>query len=501
MLSAALALAFAVVHAVLAVRRHDAFGTWGFDLGIYDQATWLVARGDRFLSTRGLDVWGHHVNLIAFAFAPFSWLGAGARFLIVVQAVVLALAAWPAHRLAERRLGGAWSGPVGALVVVATPAIGWLAWNNFHFEALAVTPLLFAWWWATERRWGRALGATLVALSTREEVGLVVLVMAAALLWERRRSVHPGERPPAVLGAVLGGAWYLACTKLVMPTALGGADPYYFARFYGDWGGSAGELVGNMVRRPHDVVAASTEPDRLTLWARLVGPTGGMALLGMPVLLAAAPQALAVALGSQWFLRDVRFQYTALMLGPLLLATIEGAGRLVRRWPRTRRAVLAWLVCSAVLGHLWLAPSPLGSGRDQWAGVADAAPYRAAVSLVGPTAGVSAIDNVVPHVAHRHDAYSYPNPFIPVVYGITSADLAPLATVNRVEWIVWAERPSTSTGPRIDERLFRLLTDDLRAYDIVSRPGDGLVVARQARPLTADELTELRRRFAGRASS
>jgi uncharacterized membrane protein len=493
---------FAVVHAVLAIGRHDAFGTWGFDLGIYDQGAWLVARGERFLTTRGMDVWGHHVNLVAVMFAPLSWLGGGPRTLIALQALVLSLGAIPAHRLADRRLGGGWAGPVGAVMFLATPALGWLAWNNLHWEAFAVTPLMFAWWWGTERRWVPAALATLTALSTREEVGLVVALLGLALLHHLRQvPASQRDRVFAGLGAALGAAWYLACTKLVMPAALGGADPYYFARFYGDWGGSAGELVRNVITRPGDVVTTSTRPDRLELWARLVVPTGGLALLGTPVLLAAGPQALAVALGSQWFLRDVRFQYTALMLAPLLLAAIEGAGRLVRRWPRARQAVIGWMLISAVAGHAWLAPSPLGSGRDQWSGVADAAPFRAAVAMAGDGDGVSAIDNVVPHLTMRRDAFIYPNPFIPVVYGTSSKDRAPLDVVNRVRWIIWRPDATASGGRLLDAELFAALTNDLRAYEIASEPGDGLLVARSVRPLAAVELEGLRVRFASRPSS
>ena len=73
---------FTLVFARLGVQRHDTFGTWAFDLGIYDQGFWLVSRGKSFVTVRGIDFWGHHVNLIAVAFAPFYWLGAGPSFLI-----------------------------------------------------------------------------------------------------------------------------------------------------------------------------------------------------------------------------------------------------------------------------------------------------------------------------------------------------------------------------------------------------------------------------------
>ena len=71
------ALIFAVVFGRLGVQHHRNFGTWSFDMGIYDQAFWLVSRGKSWITVRGIDVWGHHVNLIAFAFVPFYWLGAG----------------------------------------------------------------------------------------------------------------------------------------------------------------------------------------------------------------------------------------------------------------------------------------------------------------------------------------------------------------------------------------------------------------------------------------
>ena len=35
---------FTFVFARLAIDRHRTFGTWAFDLGIYDQGFWLVSR-------------------------------------------------------------------------------------------------------------------------------------------------------------------------------------------------------------------------------------------------------------------------------------------------------------------------------------------------------------------------------------------------------------------------------------------------------------------------
>ena len=72
------------VRSRLAALRHDRFGTFGFDLGIYDQAAWLLSRArDPFVTVRGLEAFGHHVNSILFFIAPFYRFGAGPHFLLV----------------------------------------------------------------------------------------------------------------------------------------------------------------------------------------------------------------------------------------------------------------------------------------------------------------------------------------------------------------------------------------------------------------------------------
>ena len=67
--------AFTIVFGRLGVTHYQNFGSWSFDMGIYDQGFWLVSRGgESFVTVRGLEFWGHHVNLVALLFAPFYWL-------------------------------------------------------------------------------------------------------------------------------------------------------------------------------------------------------------------------------------------------------------------------------------------------------------------------------------------------------------------------------------------------------------------------------------------
>src|SRR5829696_6033473 len=95
---------WSLVFIYLGFQRHDRFGTYGFDLGIYDQAIWLLSRFETpFITLRGLNFWGTHANPILVLFVPFYWLGAGPHFLLVVQVASQALGAVAVFLLARDR--------------------------------------------------------------------------------------------------------------------------------------------------------------------------------------------------------------------------------------------------------------------------------------------------------------------------------------------------------------------------------------------------------------
>ena len=133
------------------------------------------------MTVRGLDFWGHHLNLIVLAFVPFYWLGAGPSFLYVAQATGLAVGAFPIYLIARDRFTKPWMGLLFAVVYLMYAPIQWISWANFHPEALVIAPLLFAWWFASHRRWRAMFVALVIALSIREDTALVVIMLGLVL--------------------------------------------------------------------------------------------------------------------------------------------------------------------------------------------------------------------------------------------------------------------------------------------------------------------------------
>ncbi len=429
------AFTFAVTFGTLGVQNQRNFGTWSYDMGIYDQAIWLTSRGHSFMSVRGMNVWGHHFNPILLLFVPFYWFGAGPEFLYVVQAGALALGAVPIYLIARDKFKTPWMGLVFAVVYLMYAPLQWISWAMFHPEALVIAPFLFAWWFATKQRWGWFFAMVLLALSTREDAALAVIMMGFVLMVYLRRSPDYAGVVKRCVGVVaLGGLWYLVCSKVILPAFNDGKEPFYITYFYGNYGQSTPEILRTIVRHPDRVVSDAVQHDRLTFYKQLSWPVGWVYLANPLGLLMAAPQMLASVIGLSPYARMIKYQYTSVMIAPIMIASIHGAAT-IWRIKAVRAALVVWLLaCSYTTNVAW-SPSALNEASyGVWS-----QPHprheslRTALSYIPDDASVSASYQLLPHLSHRERIYDWPNPFWASVWG--NDDCAHLPDPTTVDYV------------------------------------------------------------------
>ncbi len=207
---AVLVVAWSIEFIKLPMERFDRWGTFGFDLGIYDQGTWLLSRAkDPFVTIRGLELFGHHANVFLLLLVPFYWLGAGPIFLLVVQVLAQASGAIAVFLLARDLLRSKWAGVVLAAALLLNPTYQWLTWEFFHPDAVAIGPLLFAYWAAREKRWRLFTVAAVLAVLCKEDLAIAVAILGLIVAFrgdeerrDRRRALDrllllrdPGAHP------------------------------------------------------------------------------------------------------------------------------------------------------------------------------------------------------------------------------------------------------------------------------------------------------------------
>jgi hypothetical protein len=177
----------------LAWLTHARFGTFGFDLGIFDQGVWLLSRfRDPFVTIRGLSLFGDHTSYILVLVAPLYWVWADPRLLLLLQVVGLAIPAVSLYLIGTRRLHSPLAGLAVAAAYLAYPAVQWAAVWSFHPETLAAGFLGLAALAADRQRWRQMAAWLALALLCKEDVGLVVA-----------GSTH--HRQPGLRRQVLGG--------------------------------------------------------------------------------------------------------------------------------------------------------------------------------------------------------------------------------------------------------------------------------------------------------
>jgi uncharacterized membrane protein len=447
--------------------RHSRFATYGFDLGIYDQATWLLSRFQSFITVRGLPVFGNHANFILVAFVPFYRLGAGPGFLLVVQVLAQASGAVALYLLARDRWGDRWLALLPAAALLLNPTYQFLTWEFFHPDALAVAPVVLAYWAARAHRWRWFAFAAVLAVACKEDVALVVAAMGVVIAL--RENVRVG-----VVTTVAATAWYLVATRVLMPAALGGLNPFYDA-FFGELGANAGEVIRTVLTNPRKPLDLATRPDRLSYYRLMLVPVAFLPLASLSSFFVALPILAVNALASFPYTRDFKYHYSALIVAGALIATVEAIARLGRK-PNTRRSLAALVAASALTTSVAWGPSPIAVNyrAGYWPLIPGSRlpTLEAAVAMVPPDASVSATYSFVPHLTHRTNVYDWPEPWRLVNWGIKGENLH---DPGLVEWIVVDRRPAGE----YDNKLIGHL---LRGEFAVRMEKDDVLVAERIRP-------------------
>jgi len=397
------AVAYAALLSAASLARHHAIRSGGYDLGIFDQAVWLLGHGHAPFSTiRGRNLFADHFQPALVLLAPLGALGVTPAALLVLQAVLLAAAAPVLYLLARAR--GASEGLALAVAVLwlASPLTQWA--NLFDYHPETAVPLLLA-LGLLELERGRPvwfLLATGLACSLKEDVCLVYLILGLVL-------AAGGRRRFGLALAAAAAVWFVIATETVR--AFGGNFDYYSARFGGERGSSLGAVFVTLVRHPVDTLSVTATPANAKILVALAVCSGGLALLAPRMILPALPALLANLLSSYSYQHDLHFQYQLVPAAVFAVASTYGAGVLTRRVAaQTRRLVAGVLLVGSALVTGVAAPA-LKELRTDVRSSPERDAKRHALSLIPDSVPVAAAPELAPHLSHRREIYQLPEPY------------------------------------------------------------------------------------------
>jgi uncharacterized membrane protein len=400
---------YVAVFGLVTALRHRAFRTHAFDLGIFDQVVWHLARGEApHSSILGHHFFGEHFSPILYAVAVVYRLAPTPLTLLVLQSLALGLGGLAVLALARDRLRHEGLAAAFAVLYLLYPALHGINLFDFHPVAFA-TPLLLGALVALRRdRPGVAVALLALVLACQEDQALPVAALGGYLaLVERRRALGAGL-------LVAGLLTFWAELALVIPAFR--QAPYAFYERYATLGGTPEAVARTLLGQPALVLAHLVTLEKLWYLARLLLPLGLLPLLGPAQLLPAVPTLflnLASDLPAQ---HSTDYQYTAPIIPFVFLAGIHGAARALARvatgWPALDPgAAAARAVPFLLLGSLALGTSALHAVRlPQLRPSARHAVVPALLARIPAEASVAAADPFVPHLSQRADIRFPPGP-------------------------------------------------------------------------------------------
>jgi uncharacterized membrane protein len=408
----------------LSVLRHESFGSSAMDLGYTDQMVWNTLRGrflefstyqnapidlplDQFRRTDTL--LAYHVELLLVPISLLYLVWSSPLCLLLLQAVVVSVGAYPAFELARQHLDSLFAGLAFALLYLLAPGVEGALLSDFHAVSLTASLLLFAVYFAFRRRYAAYFVVLVLAMLAKEDVPVLTFGLGAYLLLVRR------ERKVGLITMAVSLAWFVLCMWVILP-AFNGLGQSPFLHRLAVFGPTLKESVAAAVREPALVLRWLVQPDIVTYLGGLLASAGYLSLLNPQLLTVAAPL-VAVNVFSTWsWTYSGGDHYSAAIMPFVFVSSILGVGS-VASWLGKRfdlpysRATVA--LCMAVLAiGLWqhhrFGVSPVARTFHPPQVTAHHKLGKELIQQIPPQAAVSSQANLYPHVSQREKAYLFP---------------------------------------------------------------------------------------------
>jgi uncharacterized membrane protein len=385
------------------IHHHWSLGTSAFDLGIQENILWNTVHGDiLYSSLMGGNYLGTHTSLVLILAAPIYALAPATETLLVLQAMVLGLAALPLYLLARKVLENNWQGVLIAMIWLTHPAVAGA--NFYDFHPIAFSPLfLFTavhFWWC--RRWRPFWISIALLLSVKEELSIIVVLLGIVTLMS-------GNRRQGLQIAAVGAVAYAVLQHLVIPHFAGGAHSYswYYTDMIPSGEGPRGLVTTALLNPFFTLKFALTQPKLLYVF-QLFAPLALLPFFTARGVVLISYGLAATLLASRPPLHQIGFQYalTLLALGFVgALLALDRCSDGGRRRALTAAVLLTVVTCFHY-GMIWPRHNFTGgfSAIDFDYSARDRERYRELMELVGripENAAVLAGENLVPHVAQR----------------------------------------------------------------------------------------------------
>lgn len=333
--------------------RHELFVSNAFDLSIFDQAVYLISQGRPPISSLlGFHILGDHAAWIFYPLALLYKIYPTVHWLFGVQAIALAIGAWPTWRL-SLQVG---LKPSQALLMAAVYLLYPLIFNSglvdFRPDMIAPSAILWAILSAHTAHIVGFLVSISILLGCKAVFSLTVIGLGVWLIWFEKNRLY------GAIALSVGISWFVIATVWIMPTFSGGLQTMRFSGRYNFLSGSSWiDILKTFLLDPNSVLEKLFSLSTFWYLFLLSSPLlWGLSLRHLKPLVAAIPALTLNILSETSNQRNLVLHYSLPILPFLLLAVIS-AFAANQIWLKNQRAIALWSIVAflalAKYGFLW----------------------------------------------------------------------------------------------------------------------------------------------------
>jgi uncharacterized membrane protein len=452
----ALLVAGITVMGTMVTLRYVTFHSFVFDLGSYDQKTWLIAqqsgwremwqqtyRGGVSLSPCGIDRYWGVCHFQPWLLIPGLIYKAWASPLVLLwlQVLLVASGVVPVFVLARDRFNSPPAGALAGMLYLLYPAVQYNGVVDYRPDHLAIPTMLWAYVLAGRGRYLASLGMAGLGGLAKE-----TLILNAAF-FGLYLAVRHRQRLLGILACLLGLVAFYAVTFHLLQFKQISEGQFMMGRYFPDLSGLASGAPTRMMN-PVGIVHDLFQMYKWLYLAGLFVPLAFLPLLALPELIPAIPSLAISLLSVNPNYASIEAQYSASVVGPVFAALLAAIPSVGARLGRQQEPVplFAGIVVLTAFVSFGLGPTvvslnvwnPLWGGRwhvDQYRPERQEVLARAAHLVPADPTVVVVTQNDVNsrRLAHRYDFFAFPN-------AIDRADYV-LVDTARQPYVYWMWDP------------------------------------------------------------
>ncbi len=384
--------AYAVYFSYFTILRYRTLYASYFDLGIMHQTVFNTYKAvGRLDFSRVLEMtrpYGsdqikrmaiHNDMLLAFM-APFYFIWDGPETLLVIQSVVVAAGAWAVYKIVaivfKKNKYVSLAALIFALCYLLNPYIQRATTYEFHAVTLSTTLLLYMYYFYLVRKYAVSYIFFSLALISKEQVSLTLAffssyIIGSHILRNKKNIWHylktNRDFQYGVLVFILSSIWFVLSIFVIIPYFRGGT--HFAIAYYGDFGDSPSKVIFGILKNPFTVARYITQTSTYEYMFYLLGPLGFVSLISPIYLLIVSPEMAINILSNNYHMRELIFQYTAVLSPWIMIAGIYGTKNIInflesKFKSRYISPIVLSYVLTATLTFMYL-KSPLPYSREQ----------------------------------------------------------------------------------------------------------------------------------------